>query len=73
MWINYYDYTAYFKTFGENQKFEAIIGLTTEMVTSLLPRQNSLCTKSPSSSGLTFEISYFLKFPLYFSEFPLYN
>ena len=26
MWINYYDYTAYYKTFGENQKFEAIIG-----------------------------------------------
>ena len=26
MCINYYDYTAYFKTFGENQKFEAIIG-----------------------------------------------
>ena len=26
MWINYYDYTAYFKTFVENQKFEAIIG-----------------------------------------------
>ena len=27
MCINQYDYTAYFKTFGENQKFEAIIGL----------------------------------------------
>ena len=26
MCINYYDNTAYFEPFGENQKFEAIIG-----------------------------------------------